>query len=328
MDDPRYEEYLADLRSGGVLGEIDPEVATRAVLGAFLRRVSGKEAARLVVELPAGLRALLRDLSPPVDLDAAHFSRDELTRKVASALTVEEPEAEAIVRTVLAAIRVQCSEERAGYLAGQLPADLRDVWLHPGVPPLLPPEDLGDARLDEMLEDVRRSLDCDEAFAWSALAETLCALEHRLSGGEARHLFEELPWRLRQVIRGCRPARADAAPRMGVRSFVEHLEARLGVDHRRAEHAILAVCGAVRQHISEEAARDVSAQLPMELKKIWWGKVAPRARGHAARVTPPVEERPPARGTLRALFLVAAGSAAERLLRTLQALATLRPAER
>lgn len=314
-----YEAFLADLRSSGLLGGVGAEDAAQVVLGLFLHRISGGEAARLMAEFPYELQMLLGEVAPAQDAEAGRFGRDELVQSVARQLVVDPGPAEAIARAVFAATRVQLSDETAARVAHQLPADLREWWERPETPPLVSPEDLRDARLDEMVGEIIRALTCDEAFAWSALAEVLCALEHRLSGGEARLLAEELPWRLRQILRSCQPQAAEPPHPIGRKGFLEHLELRLDVDRGRAEQVAQAVFTAVRRNISPERARDVSAQLPSDLKALWWGRI---------RAAPPEEEKareaeaaPEPMRLARALLYLSLGRVALRAAKALRRLA-------
>ncbi|MHB8875777.1 MAG: DUF2267 domain-containing protein, partial [Myxococcaceae bacterium] len=260
------------LRSSRMLGELSPEEATRAVLGLFLHRVSGGEAHRTLDELPPAVRELLGSEAPAREAQAAVFGRQELVRWVASRLGVDESRADSVIRAVFAAARLHCSEEQAARVAGQLPYGLRTMWFRPAVPPLVSPEDFLDERLDRILGHVRRALDCDEATAWRVTAQVLCQLERRLSGGEGAQLLEELPWRLRELMQVCRPRDGEPPVAGSLRSFVEAVASRLELDHAGAEGATRAVFEAVRNAISEKEARDVSGQLPGDLKALWWGR--------------------------------------------------------
>ena len=56
---------------------------------------------------------------------------------------------------------------------------------------------------------------------------------------------------------------------MDERTFTSGVADRLGCDERRAEGIILAVFGELRDRLSPAERRDVQAQLPIPLKRLW-----------------------------------------------------------
>jgi uncharacterized protein (DUF2267 family) len=56
---------------------------------------------------------------------------------------------------------------------------------------------------------------------------------------------------------------------MDERSFLTGIAERLGCDARRAEGITFAVFGELRDRLSPEERRDVRAQLPTPLKRLW-----------------------------------------------------------
>src|SRR5258705_9204440 len=56
---------------------------------------------------------------------------------------------------------------------------------------------------------------------------------------------------------------------MDERTFLRGIEDRLGCDERRAEAVTFAVFGELRDRISPEERRDLQAQLPTGLKRLW-----------------------------------------------------------
>jgi uncharacterized protein (DUF2267 family) len=56
---------------------------------------------------------------------------------------------------------------------------------------------------------------------------------------------------------------------METREFVREVARRIGADERRAEGLVFAVFHTLQDRIPEKEARDVEAQLPTGLKRLW-----------------------------------------------------------
>ena len=180
----RYETFLAEAGAGGMPGEVKVEDAARAVLGHFLRRLSGGETARLLGMFPMSLRDLLREVAPPLEAEASSFGRDELISRVAGQLVIEHEQAEALVRAVLAAARNQCTDAVVAGAAQQLPQDIRELWEGPGRAPVVP-----------LVAVAPRQMGVPRALAYVVVGEL------------AKLLLKVLEWLSREPSRS-RPARA------------------------------------------------------------------------------------------------------------------------
>lgn len=275
-----YERLRKQLRASGALPEgVREDDAVRVVLGRLLRRVPGGTAVRMLDELPREVLQVLGDEAPDRDARPEVFNHDQLILDTARALSINEGQADELVRAMLRAVRPLVTPETAALAAQQLPKDLQELWGSPVAPPELPAEEMGEAVLNHMLEDVQHTLSCGEDEAWTTLTRVLCVLEQRVAGGHVRRLMDQLPRNLRTAVFECRTPSEHAPPSYGPRHFIELIEHALNVDHVAAEDAIIAVFNAIRPHISVEEARDISAELPMDLKSLWWGN-PPKTRRH------------------------------------------------
>ena len=94
-------------------------------------------------------------------------------------------------------------------------------------------------------------------------------LEARLTGPEARDLKKELPWALRDRLRGEERHPRSRPERFGRTELVERVAEEIGVDPLEAERITRAVFAVTRSVLSEKEASDVQAQLPPDLAALW-----------------------------------------------------------
>jgi uncharacterized protein (DUF2267 family) len=123
-------DLAAEIEAQGVL---PPGVrgvdAVSAVLCVLAQRLTGGEAEDLVASLPKGLRPLLEGcVRYPLDRAEA-FDHAEFLRRVAARLHVTGTQAEAITRTVFAAVRPRLPPVEVDDVASQLPRDLKNMWM-------------------------------------------------------------------------------------------------------------------------------------------------------------------------------------------------------
>jgi uncharacterized protein (DUF2267 family) len=131
---------------------------------------------------------------------------------------------------------------------------------------------------EQAAEDERRYRRLLQALARAGLGEqraaeaasaVLCALEQRLSGGEARDLDEELPWALRDLVRRCQQHPRARPQGTGRDEFVARVAGELELEPLQAERVVRDVFSAVRDLLSEQESSDVAGQLPADLRALW-----------------------------------------------------------
>ncbi len=127
----RYQRFLDALSRQGVGSPKRAEQAAVCVLGHLEHRISGPEARDLNEELPWALRDRLRGSELHPRSRPERYGREELLRRISEDLEVSPAEGERIARLVLATTRSFLSEKEASDVAGQLPADLQDLWAPP-----------------------------------------------------------------------------------------------------------------------------------------------------------------------------------------------------
>ncbi len=125
----RYRQFLNQVAAGGLSTRQGAERVAVSVLSALEDRLSAGEADDLRQELPWVLRDLVRDRERPGDVSPRRMDRAAFLGRVASELGVDELEAERTVRLVFAAARGLLSEKEASDVLGQLPRDLKDLWV-------------------------------------------------------------------------------------------------------------------------------------------------------------------------------------------------------
>jgi uncharacterized protein (DUF2267 family) len=108
---------------------IDGAAALTGVMCIFSQRMSGGEARRMFLSLPASLRSLVDTCMLHRSESVETFDRDELLLAVAAHLGTDTGRAEPIVRAVLRAVKQYLPAEDIDDAASQLPRDLRAIWL-------------------------------------------------------------------------------------------------------------------------------------------------------------------------------------------------------
>jgi uncharacterized protein (DUF2267 family) len=144
---------------------------------------------------------------------------------------------------------------------------------------------------DEVSRDILRIVDTrgDLPFGVTpadAVAAVMCVLSQRLSGGESRHLFNEMPPLLRHEIRHCglHPERPEL---FDFPEFLNRLASHLDVDPADAEVAANDVFGAVKVHLSPTEITHVRRQLPQDFGEFWSAALPGRKRTSVLSRLPP-----------------------------------------
>ncbi|NOK22387.1 DUF2267 domain-containing protein [Corallococcus carmarthensis] len=128
-----YKAFLKYLRDVGQLpSEQAAEDAAISVLCVLEQRLVGEEDNDLEAQLPMKLRELMvrcdrHEAGPPPQ----KFGRAEMLAMVAEDLDMDPDDTEPIIRAVFSAIQAQISTGESDDIGGELPPDLRDLWVHP-----------------------------------------------------------------------------------------------------------------------------------------------------------------------------------------------------
>lgn len=136
------------------------------------------------------------------------------------------------------------------------------------------PRPTGQAREEELRYQrflaalARDGLGTPERAERAAVA-VLGLVEQRLSGPEARDLNEELPWGLRDLLRGRERHPRSRPERFGREELLARVAAELGVEAIEAERVARSVLQTARALLSEKEASDVASQLPKDMQDLW-----------------------------------------------------------
>lgn len=106
-------------------------------------------------------------------------------------------------------------------------------------------------------------------LAERAAVVVLGCLEQRITGTEVAHLESELPSMLRDILQEYEHHDGSPDERFGRAQFLDMVAEDLGIDPARSEDIVRAVLRTVRAHVSEGEARDIAAQLPADLARLW-----------------------------------------------------------
>jgi uncharacterized protein (DUF2267 family) len=123
-----YAAFLGDLEKKGLARPLAEKTA-QAVLCALEQRLMDSEARHLEAQLPLKMRALLQRCPRHAGQPPRKFGRAEFLRVIADELGCDVDEAERLARAVLTTVRDHISEGEAEDVIGQLPQDLRTLWV-------------------------------------------------------------------------------------------------------------------------------------------------------------------------------------------------------
>jgi uncharacterized protein (DUF2267 family) len=119
-----------------------------------------------------------------------------------------------------------------------------------------------------------------------AVAAVMCVLSERLSGGESRHLMEEIPPALRTLLHHCGLHPENAEP-FDFETFLHRLSRHLDVDMAEAETVANDVFAAVKIHLSAAEITHIRRQLPKDFGDFWNASLPGRKRGAAGSTLEP-----------------------------------------
>ena len=126
-----YRGFINELTGVTGFSADEAERAALAVLGLIEQRITAGEWDDLEAQLPFKLRELLEASSHGGGEQPRRFGRAELVAEVAEALGLGEREAEHTAHCVMAVVRERITPGEAEDVAGQLPADIAELWRSP-----------------------------------------------------------------------------------------------------------------------------------------------------------------------------------------------------
>jgi uncharacterized protein (DUF2267 family) len=243
-----YEQFIALVARRAQLSTDTAERATRAVLQTLAERLTPGEVTDLLDGLPIELAAWFHRVPGRAP---EPFDVDEFLTRVAAREGTNLPAAELHARAVFAALREVIDQAEVRDLVADLPDDFRPIVLNLAIP-----------SADEIVADVARRAEVDEAEAWRATESVLETLAERVSSGEVRDLLSRLPVRLHAPLRRGLARAGDEARRLDADQFLARVAWRSDVGVETARRYVRAVLGALRDAIGGEEFADVEAELP------------------------------------------------------------------
>ncbi|NTX05942.1 DUF2267 domain-containing protein [Myxococcus sp. CA051A] len=124
-----YTLFLRDLEAKAGVDRPLAERAAESVLCTLEQRLMGQEVEHLEAQLPQKVRDLLQRCPRHEGLPPRKFKMLEFLQMVSDDLDTTPNEAERLTRAVFATVRAHISEGEAEDVIGQLPADLRALWV-------------------------------------------------------------------------------------------------------------------------------------------------------------------------------------------------------
>ncbi len=132
-----------------------------------------------------------------------------------------------------------------------------------------------------ILDDVRRRTRLPQPVTPElALSAVICSISQHVSAGEARRLWTALPGTLAPLLGRCLLHRGETAARFGRVELFRRVSEHLGAPLPEAEHITSSVISALRSHLPGSVVGHVAAQLPRELRDVWFGPEPPVVEAH------------------------------------------------
>ncbi|WP_194858220.1 MULTISPECIES: DUF2267 domain-containing protein [unclassified Myxococcus] len=124
-----YTAFLKDLEANaGVVRDL-AEKAAQSVLCLLEQRLMDTEAKHLEAQLPRKVKDMLKRCPRHEGKVARKYKLEQFLAMVAEELDTTPNEAERLARAVFVTVRNHISEGEADDVMGQLPADLRSLWV-------------------------------------------------------------------------------------------------------------------------------------------------------------------------------------------------------
>jgi uncharacterized protein (DUF2267 family) len=120
---------------------------------------------------------------------------------------------------------------------------------------------------DQFTDLVAERADVPHERAGELIRATLTTLAERITGGEARHIAERLPVRLRTPLVGA----AEEAEGFSFDEFIRRVADRADVDRDTADIGMAAVLTTLRDAIGADEYHRMMSQLPLEFHGLMAG---------------------------------------------------------
>jgi uncharacterized protein (DUF2267 family) len=253
-----YASFLTTVEQVGGITREEAQRAIEATLRTLAERITGGEARDIAAFLPNEVRHDLADTPE----EAERFDLEEFYRRVAERAGVDRKTAAALARAVFVALGVAVAPGELRDMAAQLPAEYEPLLQAAGIGRRREARDPYDLTLRVA---ALAGLDREQArVATEAVLETLAV---RISAGEVEDLMKAIPQTLHPALRrGLHES--DAARRMSVEEFLDHIAEREGITREEALEHTRAVFAALRELITGEEFSDMAAQLPGEYARL------------------------------------------------------------
>lgn len=124
-----YTFFLRDLEAKANIGRERAEQAAQSVLCLLEQRLMDTEAKHLEAQLPQKVRDLLQRCPRHQGTAPRKFKLEQFLAMVAEDLDTTPNEAERLSRAVFTTVREHISEGESEDVMGQLPLDLRALWM-------------------------------------------------------------------------------------------------------------------------------------------------------------------------------------------------------
>jgi uncharacterized protein (DUF2267 family) len=259
---------------------VRPEDALFVVTCVCRQRLTRGEADHLVEALPRAVQRLVVGCTRRYGEQPEVFGRGEFVARVARHLDITDQQAQRVSAEVLRLIQQFLPEQNIQQVASQLPADIRALWLargsqdeahaHDGSPE--PAVARGrEAELTRMVFARVQSSGAAPAEVRepAAVAAVLTVLAQRLSGGEARDLYESLPAGLHPLVAPYILRQPESAQPFDREEFFRRVAERLGVTAEQGDAITRAVMTAIVPVLPGDEVQAVATQLPADLQELW-----------------------------------------------------------
>lgn len=245
--------------------DIEPADAVSAVLCILTQRLSGGEARHIRdANLPI-FQSLLRTCPSHGEMPEV-FGVEEFLKRVGDHLHIDRDTAESVTRKIFGAVKAYLPSQEIQHVISQLPRDLQEVWLEPSVPAeAVSPE----SPAAEIIKEVEnRKVLPPGTDPVRAVRAVLCVLTQRLTGGEARRVFDAMPGVFHSLLRTC-IFHGESPYTFGREEFMHRVGEHLNMDRNAAEPVTRAVWGVIKQYLPPKEVDDIMSQLPQDLKDLW-----------------------------------------------------------
>jgi len=255
------DELLTDIRRRVRLPpNVTPDGALRAVMCTLSRHVGSNEACQIFSSLPKEVQPLIERCMRHRSDRLRRFDRVALTSRVAEHLDVSRGDAEDLAAAVLLAVSARLPRVEVVEVAKVLPTDLRHLWSVRRIASPVDPHPI--LHRIERLARLPRNVSSSRAFG-----VVIGNLLRRLTGGEARHLFERLPYDLRPLVEECMSRRSEEPDRYGREELLVRVRETLQTDD--PERVVRAVLTSLQEYLRTDVFEHVLSQLPSEHHELW-----------------------------------------------------------